>query len=426
MRLRILLTVASATILVLLAFLLPLAVLVGSVADNRATSAATVKVQPLVPLVGSVDRAALRLSVEQLNASSDYPVTVFLPTGEPIGAPAERTESVELAATGRTVTAETAGGREILIPVLGLPQGPAVIRVLIPSAALGEGVSSARLALLGLGAVLLVLALAVGDAVARSFLRPVRDLADTAERLAAGDLDARVEPSGPPETKAVGAELNRLATRIHELLAAEREAVADLSHRLRTPVTALRLDAEGLRDEDERQRLGSDVADLSRMVDEVIREARRPVREGLGAACDATKVVRERAQFWRVLAEDTERAMDVDLPSGPVPVRCGTEDLMTTVDALLGNVFAHTPDGTPFEVRLVRQPAGGGRLVVRDRGPGLPTHDVLARGTSGGGSSGLGLDIVRRTAEAAGGSVRVISPPAGGTEVVVELSAPAG
>lgn len=424
MRLRILLTVASATVLVLLAFLLPLAVLIGSVAENRATSAATVKVQPLVPLVGSVDRSTLRLSVDQLNASSDYPVTVFLPRGEPIGASAVRGESVELAATGRTVTADTGDGREILIPVLGLPQGPAVIRVLIPSAALGEGVTSARLALLGLGAVLLVLALAVGDAVARSFLRPVRELADTAERLAAGDLGARVEPSGPPETRAVGAELNRLASRIRELLAAEREAVADLSHRLRTPVTALRLDADGLRDADERQRISGDVADLSRMVDEVIREARRPVREGLRVGCDAAAVVAERAQFWRVLAEDTDRRMDIDLPSGPVPVRCGAEDLAIAVDALLGNVFAHTPDATPFEVRLVRQPTGGGRLVVRDRGPGLPGHDVVVRGSSGGGSSGLGLDIVRRTAEAAGGSMRVWSPPVGGVEVVVELPAP--
>ena len=68
----------------------------------------------------------------------------------------------------------------------------------------------------------------------------------TAERLGRGDLDARVEPGGPDEVREVGAALNRLAARISELLAREREEVADLSHRLRTPVTALRLDVESL------------------------------------------------------------------------------------------------------------------------------------------------------------------------------------
>ncbi|WP_202862978.1 HAMP domain-containing protein [Ornithinimicrobium murale] len=54
----------------------------------------------------------------------------------------------------------------------------------------------------------------------------------------AGELDARVRPSGPGEVRAIGGALNHLATRIGELLAAERESVADLSHRLRTPLTA--------------------------------------------------------------------------------------------------------------------------------------------------------------------------------------------
>jgi signal transduction histidine kinase len=432
MRLRILLTVAAATVLVLLAFLLPLAVLVGEVAQNRAVNTATIKVQLLVSAVGNVSQSALRGTVDSLNAQDDFPLTVFLPGGRTLGAPATRTASVELAATGRVVTTDGPEGREILVPVGGLdatgngtgPENTAVLRVLIPTEALDEGVTRARLVLLGLGAVLLVLALAVGDAVARSFLRPVRELAETADRLAGGDLTARVEPSGPPETRAVGSALNRLAARIGVLLTAEREAVADLSHRLRTPVTALRLDAESLGDPEERQRLSGDVASLSRMVDEVIREARRPEREGLEVVCDATAVVTERLRFWQVLAEDTDRVVDVDLPHVPVPVRCGADDLATTVDALLGNVFAHTPDGTPFEVRLVRRPHGGAVLVVRDAGPGLPPGDVIARGASGADSSGLGLDITRRTAEASGGSVSTRSPSSGGTEVVVELGAP--
>jgi signal transduction histidine kinase len=63
-------------------------------------------------------------------------------------------------------------------------------------------------------------------------------------------------------------------------------------------------------------------------------------------------------------------------------------------------------------------------LVVRDDGPGLPAVDVTARGTSSVGSTGLGLDIVRRTAESAGGALRLSSPLSGGTDVVVDLPGP--
>jgi signal transduction histidine kinase len=421
-----LLTVAAATVLVLVAFLLPLALLVGNVAENRATNNATLTVQTLVPLLSTVGRSDLQLAVEAQNGVNDFAVTVFLPTGAPVGAPAEVDAAVDLAATGRPVTVDVAAGRKILVPVQGLTDGTAVIQVFIPSETLASGVAKARLVLVGLGLVLLGLALAVGNAVAASLLRPVRDLADTANRLAGGDLTARVDARGPPETRAVGRALNRLADRIGELLAAERETVADLSHRLRTPVTALRLDAEGLADGAERTRLTADVAELSRLIDEVIREARRPEREGLGARSDARQVVADRVRFWAVLAEDTDRHMDVDLPDRPVLVRCSPEDCAITVDALLGNVFAHTPDGTPFEVRLVARPGGGATLVVRDDGPGLPALDVTARGTSAGGSTGLGLDIVRRTAEAAGGSLRIGTSPAGGTQVAVDVPGPLG
>jgi signal transduction histidine kinase len=93
------------------------------------------------------------------------------------------------------------------------------------------------------------------------------------------------------------------------------------------------------------------------------------------------------------------------------------------VNALLGNVFAHTPNGTPFHVGLSAVD-GGARLSVADAGPGLPDPGVLRRGVSGSGSSGLGLDIVRRAAERTGGEVRFERSDAGGLRVVVDLLGP--
>ena len=420
-----LLTVAASTLVVLAAFLVPLAWLIRSSTADRATSEATVGVQPLAAVVGVADAATIRLAVEQVRSAVHEPVTVFLGDGQVLGDQRGRTGSVRLAALGRAFSADLAGGaREVLIPVIGRPEGTAVVRVEIPAATLTRGVTTAWGVLGALGVSLLALAMVLADRLARSFLRPVHSLTETAARLGAGDLSARVRPGGPPEVAEAGRAVNRLGSRIDGLLRAERETVADLSHRLRTPVTALRLDADDLRDPEERERLSRDVAELSRTVDQLITEARRPVREGVTASCDAVAVVGDRAAFWLVLAEDTDRRMDLETPSHSVRVRLAAADLADAVDALLGNVFAHTPDGTGVTVRLLPRPDGGVLLIVEDQGPGLPGPQVLLRGESTVGSSGLGLDIVRRSAEASGGSLRLATGRSGGLRVLMELGPP--
>ena len=113
--------------------------------------------------------------------------------------------------------------------------------------------------------------------------------------------------------------------------------------------------------------------------------------------------------------------MRTDLAAGPLPVAVGRGDLRRCVDALLGNVFAHTPEGT--RVRGAARPAAGGgaRLLVADAGPGRQPGPRPRRGVSGGGSTGLGLDIARRTAEEAGGGLALGRSPGGGLAVTVDL-----
>jgi signal transduction histidine kinase len=102
------------------------------------------------------------------------------------------------------------------------------------------------------------------------------------------------------------------------------------------------------------------------------------------------------------------------------------DDLAAALDAVLGNVFAHTPDGTAFSVSLRPRADGGATLIVADDGPGFPgSHTgVLRRGQSGAGSTGLGMDIARRAAEAGGGSLHIDSSTAGGARVRLELAGP--
>ena len=117
--------------------------------------------------------------------------------------------------------------------------------------------------------------------------------------------------------------------------------------------------------------------------------------------------------------------MTVELAPGPVPVRVSRDDLATCADVLLENVFAHTPEGAAFTIRLSRRASGGAWLVVADDGPGFGDVDPTQRGLSRGGSTGLGLDIARRIAEGSGGSLVVGRSASGGGAVTLGLGSPA-
>src|SRR5690242_17191931 len=346
MRLRLVLLVAATTSLVLVAFLVPLALLVRTTAADRAVSGALVEMQTLAPLVSTVDANTLALTVARSNAADRHQVTVFLPDGQVIGAPAARSTAVTLAArTNRSLSAQAPGGREVIVVVAGLSQGTAVIRTFVSDAEMRRGVGRSWLVLGLLGVGLLMVSVAVAYQLARQLTRPLTAAAEVSHRLARGDLAARAEVAGPPEVRQVSAGLNVLAGRIDELLAGEREMVADLSHRLRTPLTALRIDAESMRDPADRHRISADVDAVERTVNAVIQEVRRPVRHDLAVPSIANEVVAERVEFWSALAGDEGRPVRVDLAAQPLWVRASRDDLVACMDALLGNVFAHTPEG---------------------------------------------------------------------------------
>ena len=282
----------------------------------------------------------------------------------------------------------------------------------------------AWLLLCGVGAFLLLLSVVVADQLARSLVRPLTALALASDRLAAATC--RPGPRSPArrEVRRASTGLNRLAARIGDLLAHERETVADLSHRLRTPLTALRIDAESLRDDAERAQLLTTLTAMERTVSEIIREARRPAGATARGRVRRAAVIGERAAFWQPLAEDQERPMTVDLAPGPVMVRASAEDLAACTDILLENVFSHTPDGRPSASAHPaggrRRLAGGRRRRAGLRGLVIPTR----RGLSSGGSTGLGLDIARRVAENSGGGLTVGHSASGGASVTIELGPP--
>ncbi|GAW49056.1 MULTISPECIES: sensor histidine kinase [unclassified Nocardioides] len=107
--------------------------------------------------------------------------------------------------------------------------------------------------------------------------------------------------------------------------------------------------------------------------------------------------------------------MTVSLPGHPLVVPVAADDLADVVDVLVDNVFAHTPDGTAFAIGL-EAVDGVARLVVTDDGPGIAAHPPDRVG-----STGLGLDIARRTATGCGGALHVDAEAGAGTRVEVRL-----
>jgi len=315
-------------------------------------------------------------------------------------------------------TSAAGGGREVWEPVRS-PSAAQAVMVPVKPGDLSKGVARTWALLFGGGALLLVIAVALADWLGRSIVRPLRALEDLTHRLRDGDLDRRQQPSGPYEVAEVGQAVNELADRINALLASARTAAADLGHRLRTPLTAVRLDAETLTDAAERDRLRASLDTLEESVNRLITEIRQapgPVSH----RADLAEAVRDRMAFWSVLAQSQHRPFKVRAPARRVEISLDRGDLDAAIDALLSNVFAHTPEKTPFSIQLRRTAAAAQSwsLIVEDQGPGAKAPEVQPGSRRG---TGLGLDISRRiVAERHGGEITIDSAP-GSTVLRVRL-----
>ncbi len=434
MRRQLIVTVAAVVSMVLLAMLVPLALLVRSYALEDRLARAALEVQATETVVSGGDKGDVSLYLDAVNAADDgIQTTVLYPDGTGVGPhPGEDARVAEARRSGRARVDDVEGGSQFLVPVSlggssGSPRDTPVIRVMVSEPGLGSGVGRAWLLLATLGVLLLGAALALADRLGRSYVRPLADLAQRARTLGTAQQAPAPVASGPPEVRELAETLERLVSRVEVLLERERQAVSDLSHRLRTPVTALRLRSDAVADPEERERLSADLDALESMVDHVVREARRSEREGLGAGTDGAAVLSERAEFWRPLAEDQAREYVVDLSTvtGPGRVAASASDLVALFDALLDNVFTHTDEGTAVRVAISTPADGGLVLEVEDAGHGYPEGlDVTRRGASGAGSTGLGMAIVDSTATASGGRLELSRSSYGGARAVVWLGPP--
>lgn len=423
MRRQLVLMTLAITSMIVIAFIVPLAFLVRTIAADRAISRANSDAQYIGQIIAGARHADAARLVAQADASAPGTISVYYEDGTVIG---DRSrfpdpDSLALARRGRAFNRSTSTGVDVFLPVLEAAGAASVVRLNIERGELERGVWAAWWALAALGVVLILVAGLVADRMARSVTRPMQILTDIARRLGGGDLAARSRVTGSTEVVEVSRALDALAVRIGDLMQAEREHAADLSHRLRTPLTALKLDAERLEDKDEAARMSAAVDDLEAVVTSVIAETRRERRQPEPRGADLDQVVRERMAFWSVLARGQKRAVELRLHGTPLPVDANRHDVQELLDVVFGNVLRHTPSACGARVTTAPRPQGGARLIVEDAGPGFTaTVEQPARGT------GLGLDIARRVARDAGGALVMGPSELGGARIEIDLGAPAG
>ncbi|MFJ9377678.1 ATP-binding protein [Streptomyces sp. NPDC101455] len=285
----------------------------------------------------------------------------------------------------------------------------------------------------------LAVAAGLGAIVARRLTRPLRQLNDMASKFSDGDLTARSPVTGPHETQTLARTLNQAGERLDTLIASQRIFVADASHQLRTPLTALRLSldniADGVDDEfvrEDVEQATAEVVRMSRLVNGLLVLARAEAKVTAAEPLPLREIVAERLSVWRPAAD--ERGVDIALrgsvADGRPLVLASPGHLEQVLDNVLSNALEVSPDGATITVRSELR-GDEVELTVADEGPGMSDPDKSrafdrfwrGQGLTGRTGSGLGLAVVRQLVTDDGGTVTLRDAPGGGLLVSITLRA---
>ncbi|MDP9234528.1 MAG: HAMP domain-containing histidine kinase [Actinomycetota bacterium] len=345
---------------------------------------------------------------------------VTLPGSEQIRLPIAGVSAVASGSHAAFHWDATVAGTHVRIYAAQLADGSA-IEIARPLTEVDHALGHLRLLflLVSLGAV--GAAAALGWTTSRTTLRPVKQLTDDAERIAAtGDLTERTDQTRSDELGRLAIAFNTMLDALAKSVGAQRQLVADASHELRTPLASARANLEviELHDElsgDQRRRIVGEaleeLREMTRLIEGLVELARSDVHVAHMAPTRLDHIVEE------VVAIAARRSgTEFHAKYAPTLVEGAPTILARAISNLLDNAIKWNPAGTPIDVTVEH-----GTVTVRDRGPGIDPVDVphvfdrfyrasAARTLPG---SGLGLAIVHQVAEAHGGSV-IAEPAEGG------------
>lgn len=262
------------------------------------------------------------------------------------------------------------------------------------------------------GGVLTAIGLAAVQA--RRLGRPLEMMARRSAQLGDGDFSVRAGHFGVAEIDAIARGLDSSAERIAELVAREREFSMNVSHQLRTPLTALRLRLEEAARLDHRgaaaAELHAALAEADRLETTIAALLAHARQATLGdqIAVNLATVLREHARSWEPVFARAGRVLNVQADA-KVITRASRGTVGQILDVLLDNALRH---GTGTVQALARADGRAAIVAIGDDGPGITARDVdriFERGASRTGGTGIGLHLARALAHADGGGLHVVA-----------------
>lgn len=445
---RLLFSYLGLAVLILLVLEVPLATLAQRFEHQLATTQIAKETDGLVALVGEDAtpgrRAQLQAVVSSYKARTGGEVMVVLADDSILASASDDADSdvlewrglIDRALAGQAATSDTSD-EGVPFELAADPiydDGHVVAAVVLgqPTTYTQSRIHQIWLALAVFAAGAVVVAGLAGVVLARSMALPLGRLEATVGRFGRGDLSSRAsERQGPPEVRSLARQFNEMAAQLDRLIDAQKQFVADASHQLRSPLTAIRLRLENLEATADEQiqepiaAVGREVQRLSRIVDGLLTLSRSGVTRTDATDVDIRQVVAERCEAWSALA--AEKAVSVDAaagPAGPLRRRLHAGDLDQIIDNLLANAVEVSPQRSRIRV-AVEANGGAVEIHVVDHGPGLPeverrrAFDRFWQGANRSGHSGLGLAIVRQLAERNGLEVQLRAAEPSGVDAVV-------
>ncbi len=261
--------------------------------------------------------------------------------------------------------------------------------------------------------------------IVRSELAPITRLSRSLDEQAAISPQSVPDDGLPSEITPFVHAINRLLQRVNHLMAQQRRFIADAAHELRSPLTALSLQAQNLEKAGTFEAMRARVAPLRagierarRLTEQLLSLARTQTSTPGGTPLDASQLARELIAEYLPLAE--ARGIDLGLEDGAnVLLAAEPQTLRAVLKNALDNALRYTPSGRAVTLRLYVE-GEDGVIDVADTGPGIPAaerervFDPFYRIEGAGGEgSGLGLAIAREAALRLGGSISLHEPPRG-------------
>ena len=295
------------------------------------------------------------------------------------------------------------------------------------------------LPLLRAGMVALVISVLLAWLVARSVARPLRRVAATATAIAQGDLTERAPVSGPQEVQDMAQAFNRMAEQVTSTQQAQRDFVANVSHELKTPLTAIQGFSQAILDGTAADADG--IARAAEIINQEAQRMQRMVNDLLHLArFDAGQMVlaHDQVEIGQLLRGCVERmapqaqgagvSVTLDVAEGLFGTGDG-DRLAQVMDNLLDNAVTHTPEGGRVTV-TGRRAAAEIEVTVSDTGAGIPAESLsrvferfyqVDKSRQRGRGAGLGLAITKEIIEAHSGTIIAESVMGLGTKFTVRL-----